>query len=166
MTDLMLRLYDGYPHTSPQLRDTVRELQAMLHRYDRAVVIDGLFGRGTEGLVRSFQQARGLRCDGVVGPDTWQALLDPETPAPLDHLTTTYPLDHPILLTLVFAVGLIFRSRKRIAGMGVDSLTVIVLFSIFFAPNRGILPEAIRRRRQRETIRRTGVPMGLPEVPQ
>jgi hypothetical protein len=98
MTDLMLRLYDGYPHTSPQLRDSVRELQAMLHRYDRAVVIDGLFGRGTEGLVRSFQQARGLRCDGVVGPDTWQALLDPETPAPLDHLATTYPLDHPILL--------------------------------------------------------------------
>jgi hypothetical protein len=98
MTDLMLRLYDGYPHTSPQLRDTVRELQAMLHRYDRALVIDGLFGRGTESLVRSFQQARGLRSDGVVGPDTWQALLDPETPAPLDHVTTTYPLDHPILL--------------------------------------------------------------------
>ena len=37
MTDQMLRFYDGYPHTSPQLRDTVRELQAMLHRYDRAV---------------------------------------------------------------------------------------------------------------------------------
>jgi hypothetical protein len=54
MTDPMLRLYDGYPHTSPQLRDSVRELQAMLHRYDRAVVIDGLFGRGTEALVRSF----------------------------------------------------------------------------------------------------------------
>lgn len=33
-----------------------------------------------------------------------------------------------ILLTLVFAVGLIFRPRKRIAGMGVDSLTVIVLY--------------------------------------
>ena len=98
MTDLMLRLYDGYPHTSPQLRDSVRELQAMLRRHDRDVVIDGLFGRGTEGLVRSFQQTRGLRSDGVVGPGTWQALLDPDCPPPLDHLATTYPLDHPILL--------------------------------------------------------------------
>jgi Putative peptidoglycan binding domain len=98
MTDPMLRLYDGYLHTSPQLRDSVRELQAMLHRYDRAVVIDGLFGRGTEMLVRSFQQARGLRSDGVVGADTWQALIDPDTPPPFDHLATSYPLDHPILL--------------------------------------------------------------------
>ena len=63
MTDLMLRLYDGYTHTSPQLRDTVRELQAMLRRHDRDVVIDGLYGRGTEDLVRTFQQTRGLRSD-------------------------------------------------------------------------------------------------------
>jgi hypothetical protein len=98
MSDPMLRLYDGYSHTSPQLRDTVRELQAMLRRHDRAVVIDGLFGRGTEDLVRSFQRSRGLRSDGVVGPDTWQALLDGETPAPADHFATTYPLDHPLLL--------------------------------------------------------------------
>jgi peptidoglycan hydrolase-like protein with peptidoglycan-binding domain len=98
MPDLMLRLYDGYTHTSPQLRDTVRELQAMLRRHDRDVVIDGLYGRGTEDLVRTFQQARGLRSDGVVGPDTWQALIDPDGSPPLDGLATTYPLDHPILL--------------------------------------------------------------------
>jgi hypothetical protein len=60
------------------------------------VVIDGLFGRGTECLVRSFQEIRGLRSDGVVGPDTWQALIDPDTSS--DHLATSYPLDHPILL--------------------------------------------------------------------
>ena len=97
MPDLMLRLYDGYSHTSPQLRDSVRELQAMLRREDRAVVIDGLFGRGTQDLVRSFQRRRGLRSDGVVGPDTWRALLDPDTP-PADRLATSYPLDHPVLL--------------------------------------------------------------------
>ena len=90
MPDPMLRLYDGYSHTSPQLRDSVRELQAMLRRHDRAVVIDGLFGRGTEDLVRSFQRIRGLRSDGVVGPDTWEALLDPDTP-PSDRLATTFP---------------------------------------------------------------------------
>lgn len=98
MPDPMLRLYDGYPHTSPQLRDSVRELQAMLRRHDRAVVIDGLFGRGTENLVRAFQRTRGLRGDGVVGPDTWHALLDPDMPPSCDHFATTYPLDHPVLL--------------------------------------------------------------------
>jgi peptidoglycan hydrolase-like protein with peptidoglycan-binding domain len=97
MSDLMLRLYDGYAHTSLQLRDTVRELQAMLRRHDGAVVVHGLFGRGTEQQVRSFQRARGLRGDGVVGPETWHALLDPDAP-PSDHLATTYPLDHPVLL--------------------------------------------------------------------
>src|SRR4029453_3907238 len=96
MSELSRRLYDGYAHTSPQLRDTVRELQAMLRRNDRAVVIDGLFGRGTEDLVRSFPRPRGWGRGGVVGPDTWHALLDPDPPS--ERLATTYPLDQPILL--------------------------------------------------------------------
>jgi hypothetical protein len=93
----LLRLYDGFAHTSPGLRGTVRELQAVLRRYDRRVTIDGLFGLGTEQAVRSFQRAQGLPTDGVVGPATWQALLEPKLPAPRDHFTTTYPLDHPEL---------------------------------------------------------------------
>jgi cation:H+ antiporter len=32
------------------------------------------------------------------------------------------------LLTLVYAVGLIFRPRRRIIGMGVDSLIVLLLY--------------------------------------
>lgn len=32
------------------------------------------------------------------------------------------------LLTLVYAVGLIFRPQRRIVGMGVDSLTVVILY--------------------------------------
>ncbi len=32
------------------------------------------------------------------------------------------------LLTLVYAVGLIFRPQRRLAGMGVDSLTVVVVY--------------------------------------
>jgi cation:H+ antiporter len=34
------------------------------------------------------------------------------------------------LLTLVYAVGLIFRPEKRIAGMGVDSLVVVLLYLV------------------------------------
>lgn len=98
MSEPLLRLYDGYPHTSPQLRDMVRELQAVLHHHDRGVVIDGLFGRGTEQLVRTVQRERGLRADGVVGPETWQTLVDPERAAGAEPSATSYPLDHPILL--------------------------------------------------------------------
>jgi cation:H+ antiporter len=34
------------------------------------------------------------------------------------------------LLTVVYVVGLIFRPQRRIAGMGVDSLTVLVLYAL------------------------------------
>lgn len=37
------------------------------------------------------------------------------------------------LLTLVYVVGLIFRPSRRIVGMGVDSLTVLVLYGIGIA---------------------------------
>lgn len=36
---------------------------------------DGIFGDGTEEAVMDYQRAHGLEADGVVGPDTWGALL-------------------------------------------------------------------------------------------
>lgn len=37
--------------------------------------IDGVFGPGTEAAVMAFQRSANLAADGVIGPDTWQALL-------------------------------------------------------------------------------------------
>ncbi|MFB9235838.1 sodium:calcium antiporter [Plantactinospora siamensis] len=47
-----------------------------------------------------------------------------------------------MLLTLVYAAGLLFRPARRIAGMGVDSLVVLVLYAVavaglFAIPNGG-----------------------------
>jgi N-acetylmuramoyl-L-alanine amidase len=36
----------------------------------------GIFGDGTRRAVAGFQEARGLPVDGVVGPETWRAIVD------------------------------------------------------------------------------------------
>jgi hypothetical protein len=43
--------------------------------------IDGIYGPNTERAVLAFQRARGLPTDGVIGPDTWNALIGVEDPA-------------------------------------------------------------------------------------
>jgi peptidoglycan hydrolase-like protein with peptidoglycan-binding domain len=46
----------------------------------RTLVVDGIFGPRTEASVRAFQNAMaaevaGFNVDGIVGPQTWQALI-------------------------------------------------------------------------------------------
>lgn len=44
--------------------------------------IDGMFGPQTEAAVKSFQRAKGLSVDGVIGSKTWSALMQQPSVAP------------------------------------------------------------------------------------
>ena len=50
--------------------DAVRAAQ-----YRLAVTVDGVFGSDTKSAVVNFQKSKGLSADGVVGPNTWAALV-------------------------------------------------------------------------------------------
>ncbi len=55
--------------------DAVRGLQSLLVAAGRPVAVDGSFAAGTEQAVQGFQSATQLPADGIVGADTWFALV-------------------------------------------------------------------------------------------
>jgi GH25 family lysozyme M1 (1,4-beta-N-acetylmuramidase) len=58
--------------------ESVKALQILLNGYGFDTGYsgaDGIFGTYTDAAVRRFQKARGLDVDGIVGNDTWSALL-------------------------------------------------------------------------------------------
>ncbi|RYX84309.1 peptidoglycan-binding protein [bacterium] len=65
--------------------DAVRALQTLLNTQqdDRhepiygAVKVDGIFGTGTDRVLKLFQKDNALITDGVAGPQTWSLLLSP-----------------------------------------------------------------------------------------
>jgi peptidoglycan hydrolase-like protein with peptidoglycan-binding domain len=98
MSHPILRLNDGFDHTSPELRDEVKALQAELNKEGFGIEVDGLFGRDTESAVKRFQREHGLDDDGIVGPLTWAALLGTTPPDVSTVLPTTFPQNHAALL--------------------------------------------------------------------
>lgn len=92
-----LRLWDGYKHTSPHLREAVVELQHKLTSHGLKTAADGFFGYGTQELVEQFQDSKGLVVDGIVGPQTWAA-FNGTTPPETFMFETTYERRNPDLL--------------------------------------------------------------------
>lgn len=45
--------------------------------------VDGVFGNRTAQAVRTYQQDRGLTVDGIVGPQTWTAMLNEHPDPPI-----------------------------------------------------------------------------------
>lgn len=52
----------------------VKYLQNKLNNKGYSLSVDGQFGSGTDSAVRDFQSRNNLKVDGVVGPNTWNAL--------------------------------------------------------------------------------------------
>ncbi len=53
----------------------VTDVQHLLRARGQSVSVDGVFGAGTEAGVKAFQSSRGLSADGIVGTNTWTALV-------------------------------------------------------------------------------------------
>ena len=51
--------------------EQVKEVQQML-----GITDDGIFGSGTESDVKKFQSSKGLIADGIVGPKTYETLVN------------------------------------------------------------------------------------------
>jgi cation:H+ antiporter len=60
-------------------------------------------------------------------------LLSGEAVLPLAHDTDIYLAGLGALLTVVYLYGLVFRPARRVGGIGIDSLVVLVLYAIGIA---------------------------------
>jgi peptidoglycan hydrolase-like protein with peptidoglycan-binding domain len=56
------------------------------------LTIDGKFGSKTEASVKSFQKAKNLTADGIVGKNTWRALFGVEFPQTFSQSSTSVGL--------------------------------------------------------------------------
>jgi hypothetical protein len=69
-------IVSGWPRLDLQTQgEAVRSLQYLLQKSGATLAADGKFGPETDAAVRAFQRAQGLTVDGVVGSQTWQALI-------------------------------------------------------------------------------------------
>ena len=69
---------DQTPDALPVIRLAARGTAVMLLQRLLLIKDDGIFGPKTQRAVREFQREAGLGDDGVVGKDTWTALLKTE----------------------------------------------------------------------------------------
>jgi len=55
--------------------DAVFAVQRLINKFGYNISVDGIFGAKTNQAVKDFQTKYGLQVDGIVGPETWKALV-------------------------------------------------------------------------------------------
>ncbi|MFL6077568.1 MAG: peptidoglycan-binding protein [Mycobacteriales bacterium] len=73
-------LWTGGSQSWPTVRqgdagERVKSVQYLLNQHGASLSVDGSFGPATTAAVTSFQSAHGLTADGIVGGQTWPALI-------------------------------------------------------------------------------------------
>jgi len=126
MNNPVLRLHDGYRHTSPELQPDVRELQTLV---GGELVADGYFGRDTDTAVQQYQACNGLVPDGIVGPLTWARLEGVEPGKPVQFWTSYSPENRALALDNKTAQQ--YHSSIRAAALyaGVPAAIVVAIGS-------------------------------------
>ncbi|MFI1869978.1 peptidoglycan-binding protein [Streptomyces jumonjinensis] len=147
--------------TRPTVRNgsrgtAVTTLQNLLTAQGHTVTPDGIFGPRTEAAVIAFQTRHRLQADGIVGPNTWNALHStgarPETArnaGPLYSLKFTKNWQYPTWSTLsLLHDGKVVKSYR--AGSGEKGITDEC------ASNKGWLPSGTYPVLGHETDRNSG----------
>jgi soluble lytic murein transglycosylase-like protein len=116
-----LRLFDGFAHTTPQLKQVVMKLQTYLQQRGYRVKIDGEYGPYTENVVKIFQASRGLPANGIVGPETWALLAPAEATSTATRFTTTYAYQDPNLLKQLVA----FKQYQSIVEYTANQMKIL-----------------------------------------
>ena len=60
---------------SSSSQSNAKIVQYLLRNRGYSLTVDGYFGSDTESAVKSFQRSKGLSQDGIVGTNTWSALI-------------------------------------------------------------------------------------------
>jgi peptidoglycan hydrolase-like protein with peptidoglycan-binding domain len=66
----------NWPTVRPGAKgERVRVIQYLLNQHGVRVAVDGSYGKSTTAGVKTFQRAKHLTADGIVGSATWQKLI-------------------------------------------------------------------------------------------
>lgn len=74
----------------------ITEIQQALVDNGSAILVDGDYGEGTQEAVRAFQRRRGLEADGIVGAQTYEALMGAAMPKNMSRRYLDMPPRPPV----------------------------------------------------------------------
>lgn len=113
----MMTLGEAQIGTGSQGADVKRLQQILSGGGYNVGSIDGIFGAQTLAAVKAFQLSKGLLADGVVGPQTWAALMAPPVQAPpveVPPIRPSFAFDaKTVMVGGVVLVGMLLLMRKR-----------------------------------------------------